>query len=276
MGILNNESEKAACVRRVQELSDQLARLETNTNALERQVIEAKAEAGAASLELENGKISRKQYEALARRVGELEAERSQKFFAAAAARKELAAAKEALFKATTAEREKEARKYANQRTKLIEELLAGYAQAWKARQRLHELNNKIASVFTNTITVRHDGTLLSTSEVDSALGIELARMCQIVPLPDATACPPLPGCKTFITGNAAAALPLSELIEQANATLVRRVVEGHQPAPEQPEAKPAPVAEPDIDDAILSPPSEPAQTFRADQIVRPAVKLTA
>jgi hypothetical protein len=280
MAIFNTATDKENAVRRVRELSDQLALLETNANALDNQIAEAKANAGSAALDLENGKLSRKEYTTLASRVVDLEAERTQKLFAAGAVRQELAKAKEALFAATVGDRKRDAEKYAGLRAKAIEELIAGLQQTWRARQKLHEINAKAAQAFGASLTLRHGGTLLSPGEVDSAIAIELARICQAVPLPNATACPPLPGAKQFIIGNAAASKPLAELIADANAAMVRRVVEGYAPQPERKaEAKtapaPQPSAEADEDDALLNPPAaQPGKTFRADQITMPRREL--
>jgi hypothetical protein len=278
MAIFNTTTDKENAVKRVRDLTEQLAQLEATASELEAKIADAKAKAGSAALDLETGKLSRKDYNALAASVADLEAERTQKLFAAGAARKELLKAKEALFAATVGDRKKEAERFAGLRAKAVEELVAGYAQAWKARQRLHEYNIKIAQAFGTAITLRHGGTLLSPGEVDGALAVEIARMCEVVPLPGASACSPLPGARQLLIGNAAAAKPLAELIADANVTMVRRVVEGYSPQREpQAKAKPMPVVEPnaDADDAILNPPAaQHGQTFRADQIVMPRREL--
>jgi len=245
-------------VKRVQTLTEQLTMLEINANALDRQVNEAKAAAGVASLDLEAGKISRKEYDTLARKVGDLEAERTQKLFAAAAARDALRVAKQELFEAKAGDRKREAESYGVQREKCVSEIADAIATLWNARQRLHSINDKIVQSFGASVTLQHGGTLLGADELQRALEIELARVSYSDPTPGKM-CPPLPGAKALILGNPAKATPLVEVVKQANSTLVKRAVTGYseaQPKPAKPKAAPAPVeATPtDPDDALLVP----------------------
>lgn len=269
MGILSKaDTATVELVKQVQRQTNQLADLELDANRLDRELREAKAEAGKAALDLENGKVTRKEYDALARKVGDLEAERSQKLFAAARARQELSDAKQALFEAKASDRRHEAENFAAQRKRHVAEIVDAIAAFWKARQALHNVNEKIGQAFGSSILLQHMGTLLSADEMQRAIEVELARVSSRGPLAG-NVCPALPGSKQYILGgNSAKAMPLVEVIEQANGALVKRAVTGYVGDPQpKPQAKPAPAPTAnDPDDAFLQgPPVGP--TVSADQI---------
>ena len=261
-------------VKQVQRQTNQLGTLELDANRLDRELREAKADAGKAALDLENGKISRKDYDALARKVGDIDAERSQKLFAAARARQELTDAKQALFEAKASDRRHEAENFAAQRKRHVAEIVDAIAAFWKARQALHNVNEKIGQAFGSSILLQHMGTLLGAEECQRAIEVELARVSSRGPLAG-NVCPALPGSKTFLIGNSVKAMPLVEVIDQANGALVKRAVTGYTGDPQpKPQAQPMPApAAKDPDDAFLQgPPVGP--TVSAEQIMPARRKL--
>jgi hypothetical protein len=256
--MFGNENEKSGAVLRVQKLAVQESGLVDSIAALEAKIVEAQATAGTAALNLENGKISQKQYQDLAKRAAELEAERGQKGAALVQVRQQLTAAKQMLFEVTKADRVKEARKLVDQREKYFAEIIVADEAKWKARQKIHEVNSKILSVF-SSVGLRHGGTMLAPGEIDNALGLELARVCQMRPLPSAQACPPLPGCKTFVLGHADVSKPLVERVRQANEFLVKRITDGYMG---EPKAKPAQPNGHDVPAPAQSEPVDPDAAF--------------
>jgi hypothetical protein len=235
--MFGTQTDKASAVRGVQELTTQEAGLMDSVATLDGKIVKARATAGTAALDLENGKISQKQYQDLAKRASDIATERDQKAAALVQVRQQLSVAKQALFEATRVDRATEARKLTDQREKYFAEIIAADEAKWKARQKIHEINYKILSAF-SSVGLRHGGTMLASGEIDNALGLELARICQMRSLPSAQACPPLPGCKTFILGHADASRQLAERVRQANDFLVKRIVDGYTG---EPKAKPTP-----------------------------------
>jgi hypothetical protein len=252
MKFLNSDDPTAALVKRVQSLTEQITMLELDANRLDREVGEALAAAGHAALDVENGKISRKEYDTLARKAVELEGEKKQKLYAAQAARGSMAQLKQELFEAKSGDRKREAEVFGNAREKCATEMADAIVAFWKARQRLHTVNEKIAQAFGASVTLQHGGTLISANEIQRALEIELARVSYAGPMPG-NVCPALPGTKA-LTGNPAKLPPLVETIKQANALLVTHAVTGYaEAAPKPAKSKAVSAAvEPDPDAAIL------------------------
>jgi len=208
---------------------------------------------------LETGKLSKKEYEALDRKRGDLELEKRQKLFAAKQAREELGKLKQELFAAKADDRGRDATVLGNQRLKAVTEYVEAMQAAWRARRALHTANEKIAQTFGAAIMLNSGGTLLGDAELQIALEAELARLTADAPV---VRCPVLPGTGSSIMGNPAKETPLVEKMTNANALLAKRAVAGGELP--RPKLKPAPVA--DVDDEILNPPAAPV--VRAEQVM--------
>lgn len=270
MAIFKSDNPTAELVKRVQSFTEQAAALEIAVSKAEREEEAALVAAGHAALDLENGKITRKEYDALAGKAQGVANEKQQKSRALVAVREELARAKQALFAAKAEDRGRDAAVLGNQRLKAVTEYVEAMQAAWKARRALHTANEKIAQTFGAAILLNSGGTLLGDTELQIALEAELARLTADAPV---IRCPVLPGTGSSIMGNPAKEIPLAVKMTAANTLLVKRAVAGGELP--RPKPAPAPVAQaPDEDDALLDLPSGTRVSAEQVMATRGRVKM--
>jgi hypothetical protein len=109
MALFKSNDATAELVKRVQSLTEQAAALEIAASKAEREEEAALVAAGHAALDLENGKITRKEYDALAGKAESFATAKKQKGRALVAVREELAKAKQDLFAAKAEDRGRDA-----------------------------------------------------------------------------------------------------------------------------------------------------------------------
>lgn len=263
MAIFNKNTEVAdvsVLVKRIQTLGGNIdaATGEIEHLQLDLEQTQAKRDAAAADND-------RKGYDKLSADVDRLKGELDFKQAAHREAIKQRATAEAELRVATTADREKDGKKLGTQNLKDYREIADCYARIYSLRQGIHNRNTKALSIFPD-LALNHTGCLIAPEEIQRALEIEIARISHPGPLPAPDAPPALPGAASFIFGgNPAAAEPLTDLVEKANAELVKRVVGFVDDAPKA-EAKPAPapINDMDPDAAILATPSVDAASVQA------------
>jgi hypothetical protein len=250
--------EAAALTREEKELQGQLALRETEANALHGQIEEAKGKLEDAALEAE-ASGNRKGYDAITRKIGDLQTELNIKLVAIAGTRKQLTAAKQALYVAATADRERKAIDFGKRRDKYAAMAAEAIATLHKAHSHVVELGREAADEFGPELTTRHAGTMIAAGEWLRALEIEIARVSSPGILPTATAVPALPGARTYVLGgNPANAHHLVKAMAMANAELVKRITSKPLPEAKAEKSKASPAAAvttaaaKDPDDAIL------------------------